>query len=162
MKIILIVAVGKNKEIGKNNQLLWHLPIDLKHFKQLTTGYPIVMGRRTYESIGKALPNRLNIVLCSNNIENEEVISIQKPSQALKIAQNSGADTLFVIGGASVYEAYMPLATDMYITEVETELEADVFFPNYDADDWEIVQKHAYYQNNKHAYNFQIIHYNKR
>ena len=139
--ISIIVATGKNREIGKKNGLLWHIPEELKHFKQLTMGHPIIMGRKTYESIGRPLPGRTNIVITRHSIsgmeqsvlEPQNLLWVNSLKQALKLAKKQpGGEEIFIIGGASVFEQALPLADKLYLTLVNAEFpDADAFFPDY-------------------------------
>lgn len=130
--ITIIVAMGKNREIGADNQLLWHLPKDLKHFKELTSGHPIIMGRKTYESIGKPLPNRTNIVISRKNDWFEEgILIVGSIKEALKFAKKID-ENVFIIGGGTIYEQTIDLADQLEVTLVDAELKADTFFPKID------------------------------
>ncbi len=145
--ISIIAAIGKNRELGKNNQLLWKIPTDLKHFKKITTGHPVIMGRKTYESIGKPLPERTNIIISRNlNIfvgadllvrpnsaaggKIQVVNSIKEALDLGNILENSGE--VFIIGGASIYAQAMPFADKLYLTIIDAARpDADTFFPDY-------------------------------
>lgn len=130
-KVSIIVAVGKNREIGLNNALLWSIPEDLKHFKEKTTGKAIIMGERTFYSIGRALPNRLNIVLSQNP---DLVIDGVTVCGSIPEAIEEGSkfsDEVFIIGGGSIYAQTIGLADKLYLTLVDKEFEADTFFPDY-------------------------------
>jgi len=132
MEIILIAAIGQNGEMGHNNELLWHLPGDLPRFKEITMGSPIIMGRKTFDSIGRALPGRLNIVLSANpDWQGEDVINVRSMDQALALAEKENTGKTFVIGGGQIYKLFMPYATRMEITEVFDAPVADTFFPNF-------------------------------
>ncbi len=136
----IIVAKGKNNEIGKDNDLLWRISDDLKRFKKITTGHTIVMGRKTFDSLPKgALPNRRNIVLSGQNksIENVEVFS----SVSELIAACQSDEKVFVIGGASLYNLFIDKVERLYLTQVDESFEADVFFPEFDMNDWEVISK---------------------
>lgn len=134
--ITIVVAMGKNNAIGKDNKLLWHLPKDLKHFKTLTSGHPIVMGRKTYESIGKPLPNRTNIVVSRREDWFEEgILIVPSLKEALKHARKID-DNVFVIGGGDVYKQAMEKADKLEVTLVDAELDADVSFPKIDPKIW--------------------------
>lgn len=132
-KISIICALAEeNRAIGKNNSLLWDIPNDLKKFRELTTGHPIIMGRRTYESIGKPLPNRTNIVL--SHIENDEIegcIVCKSIDEALEKAKELDSNEVFVIGGGQIYAQTINLANRLYLTLVKGVFEADTFFPEY-------------------------------
>lgn len=136
MTVSMIVAKGKNNEIGGNNDLLWHLPSDLKFFKATTMGKSIIMGRKTFQSLPKALPGRKNIVLTSDtSFVAEGAYTVGNIEDALKECETQ---EVFVIGGASVYEAFFPKADKLYITEVDFESDkADVFFPEVNLNNWE-------------------------
>jgi dihydrofolate reductase len=137
MKVAMIAALSRNRVIGRNNTLPWHLPGDLKYFKRVTMGKPLLMGRKTYESIGRALPGRTNIVLTRQSaFEAAGIITVADPGQALELAQREQADELMVIGGEAVYRAMLPLSQRLYLTEVHAELEGDAYFPDYDAAAW--------------------------
>ncbi|NAW51801.1 dihydrofolate reductase [Elizabethkingia argentiflava] len=139
--ITIIAAVGKNNEIGKGNQLLWYLPKDLKHFKQITNGYPIIMGRKTFHSIGKPLPNRTNIVVSRNeNWFEEGILIVNNLKEALKHAKKID-EKIFVIGGGDIYKQCMEFADRIELTRVDGIFDADVFFPEIDQKQWQIVQE---------------------
>ena len=130
MKISVIVAVSDNGVIGKDGHLPWHLSQDLKRFKAITTGHHVLLGRKNYEDIGRPLPNRVNLVLSRNeNFEAPGCIVVRDMEQALKIAEQSGEEELFIIGGASVYERAMPKSTKLYLTKVHAEIDGDVKMP---------------------------------
>ncbi|MBR3596684.1 MAG: dihydrofolate reductase [Clostridia bacterium] len=135
MTVSMIVAVGKNNEIGKNNDLLWHLPSDLKFFKAVTMGKSIIMGRKTFQSLPKALPGRKNIVISrDSSFEAPGAVVVSDVEAALK---ESETEEVFIIGGASIYEAFLPVARKLYVTEVEFEdKSADVYFPETDLSRW--------------------------
>lgn len=144
MEIILIAAVGENGEMGHNNELLWHLPGDLPRFKEITMGSPIVMGRKTYDSIGRALPGRLNIVLTANSDWQADGVSVASSIEAaLTLAKESGADKIFIIGGGQIYKLFLAYATSLEITEVADAPIADTFFPNFSGGEFkQIIRKH--------------------
>lgn len=125
----IIAGIGDNRELGKNNTLLWHIPEDMKRFKTLTTGHTVIMGRKTYESIGKPLPNRTNIVITS---EKEFLAPGCIITHSLDEAIQKSHDTeTFIIGGASVYAQALPIADKLYLTKVKGTFDADTFFPDY-------------------------------
>lgn len=135
MIISLIAAMDRNRLIGNNNALPWHLPADFAHFKQLTMGKPILMGHKTFDSIGKPLPGRNNIVLSrSSGLDIEGVTVVNNVEQALQAAGT--AEELMVIGGSAVYKMLLPTAQRMYLTEVDAEFEGDAWFPEFDASQW--------------------------
>jgi dihydrofolate reductase len=141
MKISLIVAMASNRAIGLNNQMPWHLSADLKRFKQITMGHPIIMGRLTFEAIGRPLPGRTNIIVSRNpSYEQEGCVVVD----SIEAAINHGcglADEVFVIGGATLYEATLPLADSLYITQINQDFGGDTFFPVFDTNDWFEVEK---------------------
>ncbi len=133
MKISLIAAIGQNRELGKDNKLLWHIPADLGRFKKITLGHPVIMGRKTFESIGSPLPNRLNIVVTRNpnfSAPNQVVVCYSL-KQALQKAAETKTDEVFIIGGASIYQQAIKKADKLYLTVVEGNFTADTFFPDY-------------------------------
>jgi dihydrofolate reductase len=160
MTISLIVAAGSNHAIGKDNQLLWHLPQDLKFFKNTTWAMPVIMGRKTFESVGnKPLPGRLNIILTTqkNSPSNNDFLAFASDKEhALEIAANIGAKEVFVAGGAQIYQLFFPLASRIYMTRVHASFEADTFFPEIDTAIWEMVQQKEFNADEKHAYSFSI------
>ena len=138
MKKCIIVAVAENNGIGVKGALPWHLPGDLKYFKETTRGYPVIMGRTTYFSIGRPLPGRLNIVLNLGGDPIEGVSCVYSFEEAYAVAEASGAEKCFIIGGASVYRAALPEMDTLYITHVHTVVEdADTLFPEIDPMIWE-------------------------
>lgn len=137
-KVNIIAAIGQNRELGNNNQLLWHLPEDLKRFKELTASHPVIMGRKTFESIPakfRPLPGRTNIVITRNSENNlgEGVLIANSLAEAIKQAeQSTSSDEIFIIGGGQIYTQGLPLADRLYITLIDKSFpEADVFFPEY-------------------------------
>jgi dihydrofolate reductase len=134
----IIVAMSENRVIGRDGALPWHLPADLKRFKQLTMGHAIVMGRKTYESIARPLPGRRSIVL-SRNVDYRPVgvDVVANLQEALK--QTDDQQEVFVIGGSSLYQMALPVADRIYLTEVATKLEGDVLFPEFDRNEWQLV-----------------------
>jgi dihydrofolate reductase len=152
--ITLIVAMGKNREIGKENQLLWHLPKDLKHFKELTSGYPIIMGRKTYESIGKPLPNRTNIVISRKNDWFEEgILIVGSIKEAVKFAKKIDEE-VFIIGGGNIYEQTIDLADKLEVTLVDAELGADTFFPKINEKVWQKTNEEYHQKDEKNEFDF--------
>jgi len=129
----MIAAIGKNRELGKDNQLLWHIPDDLRRFKALTTGHPIIMGRKTFESIGKPLPNRTNIVVTRDvNWSHDGVIIAHSIEEAVEKGKSLDPEEMFVIGGAQIYDTALSLCDRLHLTLVDAVAEADTFFPAYE------------------------------
>ncbi len=152
--ITLVVAMGLKNEIGLNNQLLWHLPKDLKHFKELTSGHPIVMGRKTYESIGKPLPNRTNIVVSRKKDWFEEgILIVGSLKEALKFAKKIDPE-VFVIGGGTLYEQTIEQADRLEITQVNAQLNADTFFPKINPKIWHKTAERCIEKDENNTYDF--------
>ncbi len=155
--ISLIVAASANNAIGKNNQLLWHLPKDLKFFKNTTWGMPVVMGRKTFAAVGKPLPGRTNIVITSNkNFTADQVVTATSLEKALQVATETNGKEIFIIGGGEIYKQAMPIADRIYMTRVHANLEADTFFPDFSAEHWTLHQSTDIAADEKHAYPFTI------
>ena len=158
MIISIVVAIAQNNGIGKNNQLLWHLPADLKHFKDITTGNTIIMGRKTYDSIGKPLPNRRNIVITRNTgavIPGVEIVHNLTDAFALC----AGTAEVFVIGGAEIYNQALDYCHKIYLTVVKGDFEADAFFPLINSAQWEETESvsHEPDEKNKLGYTFSTL-----
>lgn len=157
-KLAIIVAISENNAIGKNNQLLWHLPADLKHFKEITTGNTIIMGRKTFDSIGKPLPNRRSIVISRNiNLVIPGVETVTSLENAIELCKHD--KEAFIIGGAEIYQQALPYATHIYLTLVHQEYEADAFFPTIDPSEWKEVNSvnHPADEKNEVAYTFSTM-----
>lgn len=155
MIISAIVAMSANHAIGKDNQLPWHLPNDLKFFKKTTLGKPVLMGRKTYESLGKPLPGRLNIVLSrSKNLElPEDVLLYNSLEAAVERLKKDQHEEGFIIGGGKIFEQSMDMLDRLYITQVHTTIpDADAFFPEVDHSHWKLVWEEAHEADEKHAY----------
>ncbi|GIU45729.1 type 3 dihydrofolate reductase [Shewanella algidipiscicola] len=143
MKIAMIAAMANNRVIGKDNQMPWHLPEDLRHFKAMTLGKPVVMGRKTYESIGRPLPGRHNIVISRQaGLTIEGVTCVTSFEAALQAAGE--CDELVVIGGGQLYQALLPRADKLYLTEINLDVEGDTFFPDWNDGSWERVTTEAH------------------
>ena len=142
MKISIIVAIGKNREIGKEGQIPWHVKEDLQNFKKLTMNHHVVMGRKTFESIGKPLPGRKSIVLSTKtiNIPGEYLIA-SSLEEAIEIARSSGENELFIAGGSSVYEKSLIFADSLYLSEIDYQGDADTYFPDYSSYDWKKIEE---------------------
>ncbi len=155
--ISMIVGMAQNRVIGKDNQLPWHLPADLAWFKKTTMGKPIIMGRKTYESIGKPLPGRQNIVITrSKGLSFNGCDVVNSPSEAIALVTDE--PELMVIGGALIYELFLPMAERLYITQVHTKVAGDAFFPDYEAaSEWKLgfVEHHEADDRNNYPYSFQ-------
>lgn len=160
--IKLIVAKASNNVIGNNNQLIWHLPNDLKHFKNLTTNHPIIMGRKTYESLGRPLPNRTNIVITRDaNFADEKVVITHSLDEAIKKAEEINND-FFVIGGGEIYKQAMLIADELYITEVHHEFDGDTYFPEIDEEIFEEISRENHIKDEKHPHAYSFISYRRK
>ena len=158
----IIVAKAKNNIIGKDNALIWYLPEDLKRFKRLTTGHTIIMGRRTFESLGRVLPNRHHIILCNDaemNVENENVEILEDISMIDKYVKDS--EEHFVIGGATMYKLLMPKCSKMYITEIDKDLEGDVSFPEINLNEWKVTERQQGPADGENTFNYEYVTYEK-
>ncbi len=156
----IIVAKASNNVIGKDNALIWHLPEDLKRFKQLTTGHTIIMGRKTFESLGRILPNRKHVILCNDaemNIDDERVEVLEDISMLDKYIKSDEEN--FIIGGATIYKLLMPYANKMYITEINQEFEGDVSFPEISMEEWKIEQIEEGLEDGENNFSYQYVTY---
>lgn len=156
----LIVAKARNNIIGKDNQLIWHIPEDLKRFKKLTTGHTIIMGRKTFESLGRVLPNRYHVILCNDaqmNIQDDNVEILEDISMLDKYIKDEKEN--FVIGGATMYRLLMPYCNKMYITEINQDFEGDVSFPEINMEEWKIESKEKGVKDEKNPYDYEYVTY---
>ncbi len=151
--ITMIAAAGENDELGKDNDLVWHLPDDFKRFKQLTTGHHIIMGRKTFETFPKPLPNRTHIVITRNTeYKGEGIIVVHNLKDALEVAKND--DQPFIIGGGEIYTLGLEYAQKIELTRVHGTFEADAFFPNIPKDSWKLVSSVYHDKDDRHDYAF--------
>ena len=160
MIVSLIAALDRRRGIGKDNQLPWRLPADLKRFRELTTGHHIITGRKTYESIGKPLPGRTTIIITRNHDYSAAGCFVTHSlADALALARSRGEQEAFVIGGAEIYAQALPLADRLYLTLVEAEVEADAFFPTFDMSDWQMTESRDFAADEKNLLRqtFQIL-----
>lgn len=157
--ISLIAAIDKKGGLGKNNQLLCHLPADLNHFRQLTLGKPVIMGRKTFLSIGKPLPQRQNIVLTTQSDKIEGVDIAHSLQEALTLV--SSVKEVMIIGGSSVFKEGLAIADDLYFTIIHHEFEADIFFPAFNKSDWECKSVTERPADEKNAYDLTFYHYQR-
>jgi len=158
--ISLIVAVGHHNVIGKNNQLPWHLPADLKHFRNMTSGHAIIMGRKTYESIGKALPNRTNIVVTKQKDFHAQDCAIASSLQDA-ILQAKAHKEIFIIGGAQIFEESLHLAERIYFTQIHHDFEGDTFFPQLDKTTWKEISRQDNSPDEKNLYAYSFMTYER-
>ena len=159
--ITIIAAIGKNNELGKHNDLIWHLPADLKRFKKVTTGHTIIMGRNTFESIGKPLPNRRSVIITRNKDYKQEGCEVvHSLEDAINLVEDEQA---FIIGGAQIYKESLEkgLADQLDITKVHQDFEADVFFPEIDQKIWQEFSKEDFEADDKNKFNFSFLQYRK-
>ncbi|ODS24843.1 dihydrofolate reductase [Candidatus Endobugula sertula] len=159
MTLSIIVAMANNRAIGKDNNLLWHLPEDLKYFKRITMGKPIVMGRKTFESIGRPLPGRLNIVITRQKDWQHEGITVAHSiAQAIELAQAQslidGIDEIMVIGGAEIYRIALPQTDRLYLTRVDAEIDGDAFFPAVSENEWKEIARESFAASNNNPYDY--------
>ena len=155
-KISLIAAMGRNREIGLDGRMPWHLPADFAHFKSVTMGKPIIMGRKTYESIGKPLPGRTNIVLSRNTETHfEGVVCVTTFDDAL--AAVADAEEVMIIGGSSIYEMLLPQTDRMYLTFVDGDFEGDAWFPGFDENQWIEKESVVFHADKKNSYDCRFV-----
>lgn len=160
--ITIIAAIGANNELGKDNDLIWHLSADLKRFKQVTSGHTIIMGRNTFESIGKPLPNRTSVIITRNeNYKREDCIVVHSLQEAVDLIEKD--EQAFIIGGAQIYKQAMDqnLANQLDITKVHETFDADVYFPEIDTGLWKKSSEEHFAKDEKNPYNFSFIRYEK-
>lgn len=171
MILSLIAAIGKNNELGINNQLLWNLPSDLKHFRDTTSGHPVIMGRKTFESIGRPLPNRKNLVITRDTTYTapgifvahslDEALQLVAREQGSKFEEVDEEVEAFVIGGGQLYLEALPRAQRLYLTHVDAELSADTYFPEVSCDEWEEISSESHDADTDHAYNYRFAVYKR-
>jgi len=151
--ITMIAAAGQQNELGMDNDLVWHLPDDFKRFKSLTTGHHIIMGRKTFESFPKPLPNRIHIVITRNNdYQPEGALVVHSMEEALEIAKND--EQPFIIGGGEIYALGMTVAHKIELTRVHGTFESDTFFPEIPATHWELINEEHHPKDERHDYEF--------
>jgi len=158
--ISAIVAMDQNRVIGISNTLPWHLPADLKHFKQITTGHPIVMGRKTFDSIGKPLPNRQNLVVTKNPAWHVDgCVRVETLKEACDFAMSIDAHELFIIGGESIFREYLPNVSRLYLTIIQHQFVGDTYFPKIDESKWRVIsaEDHVADQTNQYDYRFLVL-----
>ena len=158
----IVVAKAKNNIIGKDNKLVWHLPADLKHFKELTTGHKIIMGRKTFESLGRVLPNRKHIIFSQNpdfKVKDENVEVVHSLLQIQELIE--GEEEAFVIGGAMIYNFLMPYVKKMYVTQIDQEFEGDAFFPVISENTWKEISKEKGIKDEENNLDYEFITYER-
>lgn len=163
MLISAIAALTRNRVIGKDNQIPWYLPADLKFFKRTTQGHHIIMGRKNYQSIGKPLPKRTNVVITRDPFFiSTGCVVVHSIEEALKVAQDNGEEEAFIIGGGQIYEQAMPYVQRLYLSEIDVELDGDVFFPEIDYDNWKVVDEDFHAPDERNAYPFTVRIYERK
>ena len=164
MKKCIIVAIADNNAIGKDNALLWHISEDLKFFRSTTVGCPVIMGRKTYESIGRPLPKRLNIIVSRKGYDAPEgVLVVDSIEKGYEVAKEQGAEKCFVIGGGQIYAQAMQIADEMVITHVHTVIEdADTYFPVIDPSVWQVAERSETHTDPETGYNFEFVTYTRK
>jgi dihydrofolate reductase len=163
MIVSAIVAVSQNGVIGKDNDLPWHLPTDMKYFKRTTLGHHVIMGRKNFLAMGRPLPGRTNVVITRNpTFTANGCLVVHSVEEALQRAERNGEKEVFVIGGGEIYAASMALWDRLYLTRVEAEIEGDVFFPEWEESDWHKVHEEAFPADEQNEYPFTILRYERR
>ena len=159
----IIVAMSKNNVIGKDNKIIWHMPEDLKRFKELTTGHTIIMGRKTFESLGRVLPNRKHIVITHDlnyKVDDENVEIVHSIEDVKKYVEDNEEN--FVIGGAIIYRQLMDLANKMYVTVINEEFVGDAYFPKIDEEIWKVEERIPGIKDEKNIYDYEFITYKRK
>ncbi len=160
MNITLIAAMAKNRVIGKDNQLIWHFPNDLKHFKTLTSGHHIIMGRKTFESVGKPLPKRTNIIITrQEGYSVEGCLVAHSIEEALSLVKND--EQPFIVGGAEVYKQALEVAQTIELTLIHSDYEGDSYFPEFDSSEWKLARGEKKEADAKHIHPYEFLTYKK-
>ena len=167
MKLSMIVATAQNRVIGRDNALPWYLPNDLKYFKHTTLGKPVIMGRKTYESIGKPLPGRTNIVITrQTDYLPEGVKVVHSVAEARDLAESvcliDGQEEAMIMGGAEIYTLALPDADRLYLTEVHADVDGDAYFPEYDKTEWQEISREDFSAEGPNPYNYSFVVYDKK
>ena len=158
--IIIIAAIARNNALGKDNQLIWHLPADPKRFKKVTSGHHVIMGRKTYESLGKPLPNRTNIVISRNKDYTAEGCIVRNSlEEAVESAKNDSSP--FILGGAEIYKQGIEFADILDLTFIHHDFEADAFFPEIDPEIWEEISRQDFKADGKNKYDYSFVTYKR-
>jgi len=159
MIVSIVVAISENHVIGKDNKLLWYLPNDLKHFKNITTGHTVIMGRKTYESVGKPLPKRRNIIITRQDITIEGCEVVDSIEAALALCADE--EEVFIVGGAQIYKQSLHLTDTIYLTIVHKEFEGDSFFPQIAENEWKEIYREDYQSDEKNSLPYSFITYER-
>jgi len=161
--IKILVAFDENRVIGKNNKLIWHLPADLQRFKALTTGHVIIMGRKTYESIGKPLPNRTTIVITRQaEFNSEGIITVHSLGEAILKAKSISREDIYIVGGAEIYQLSLAHADQILVTQLHDIFDGDAYFPEIPMDAWEIVEREKGVTDEKNKFQYSFLTYHKK
>ena len=156
----IIVAISDNNAIGRNNELLWHISEDLRFFRRTTLGWPVIMGRKTFESIGRALPGRVNVVISRGFTTGEDVEVVGSLEEAFATAESTNLEKCFVMGGGQIYAQALEMADRLVVTHVHTIIEdADTFFPPIDPEVWEVAQRSELFTDEETGYTFEFVEY---
>ena len=158
-KLSMIAAMAENRVIGVSNQLPWDMPADLAHFKQLTLGKPVLMGYNTFRSIGRPLPKRVNIVLSKEPLPDEGIVVVDSIDNAIRAA--GPVDEAMVIGGASIYAQFLPLADRIYLTVIHAEPAGDAFFPELDGSQWRVVAREEHTKDDRNEFDYTFLTYDR-
>lgn len=159
--VIMVVAAAENNALGKDNDLLWHLPDDFKRFRQITTGHPIIMGRKTFESLPKMLPNRTHVIITrQKDYKPEGCIVVDSLEKALALYPKN--EDVFIIGGGEIFKIAMPLTDVVELTRVHANFDADTFFPELNPDEWQLSGSEFHPKDERHAYDFTFETYTKK
>ena len=163
MEKCIIAAISDNNAIGRDNALLWHISEDLRFFKRTTLGSPVIMGRKTFESIGRPLPKRVNIVVSRSFTTGEEVAVTSSLEEAFKVAEETNLERCFVIGGGQIYSQSFDFADRLIVTHVHTVIEdADTFFPSIDPSEWQVDSRSEMFNDEVTGYDFEFVEYTRR
>lgn len=163
MEKYIIVAISDNNAIGKDNDLLWHISADMKFFRRQTLGSPVIMGRKTFESIGRSLPGRVNIVISRGFDTGEDVEIVGSLEDAFRLAESTNLEKCFVMGGGQIYAQALEMADRLIVTHVHTIIEeADTFFPPIDPSIWAVAQRSELFTDEESGYTFEFVEYEKR
>lgn len=160
--ISLLLAMDQKRTIGKDNDLPWHLPADLAFFKRVTMGHPIVMGRKTHESIGRALPGRTNIIITRDKNYTAQGCKVIHTIDEIKNIEENREDEIFVIGGAEIFNKTLQFADKLYITHIEETFEGDTFFPKIEESEWELVSKEKGIKDERNPYDYFFLLYKRK
>jgi dihydrofolate reductase len=163
MIVSFVVAADENNLIGKDNQLPWHLPADLKFFKNLTTGHCIIMGRKTFESLGRLLPNRTHVVITrQSDYKHEGVIAVNTIEDAIQSCTAKGEEEVFIIGGAEIFKQAMGKADRLYLTRIHHKFEGDTWLPEFKEEEWQLVKKENFGPDEKNAFSYSFNLYERK